>query len=46
MPLPVGAKVTGEWLQDLDEIRMVEMGERVVKKSRMMAMTVIVVLLV
>jgi hypothetical protein len=45
MPLPVGAMVTDEWLQDLDEIRMVEMGERVVKKSRMMAMTVIVVLL-
>ena len=37
--------VTDEWLQDLDEIRMVEMGERVVKTSRMMAMTVTVVLL-
>jgi hypothetical protein len=45
MPLPVGVKVTGEWLQDLDEIRMVGVGERVVKKSRMMEMTVTAVLL-
>jgi hypothetical protein len=46
MPLLVDAMVNDEWPQDLDEIRLGEMGERVVKKLRMMAMTVIVLLLV
>ena len=47
MPLLVDAMVNDEWPQDLDEIRLGEMGESVVRELMMMArvMSVIVLLL-